>query len=55
MLGVVSICLLQLLGNGKDIAQLAFTNRVAPVWLLILLILKPAATALCVRSGAPGG
>jgi H+/Cl- antiporter ClcA len=55
LLGVVSIRFPQLLGNGKDISQLAFTNQVAPVLLLTLLVLKPAATVLCVHSGAPGG
>jgi H+/Cl- antiporter ClcA len=55
LLGAVSIAFPQLLGNGKDISQLAFTNHVAPALLLILLVLKPAATVLCVRSGAPGG
>ena len=55
LLGVVSIWFPQLLGNGKDISQLAFTNQVAPALLLILLVLKPAATVLCVRSGASGG
>ncbi len=55
LLGVVSIWFPQLLGNGKDISQLAFTNQVAPALLLILLFLKPAAIVLCVRSGAPGG
>src|ERR1035438_4982830 len=55
LLGAVSIRFPQLLGNGKDISQLAFVNRVAPALLLVLLVLKPAATALCVRSGAPGG
>jgi chloride channel protein, CIC family len=55
LLGAVSIFFPQLLGNGKDISQLAFTNHVAPALLLILLVLKPAATVLCVRSGAPGG
>jgi chloride channel protein, CIC family len=55
LLGVVSIWFPQLLGNGKDISQLAFTNHVAPALLLTLLALKPAATVLCVRSGAPGG
>jgi H+/Cl- antiporter ClcA len=55
LLGVVSIWFPQLLGNGRDVSQLAFTNQVAPALLLILLALKPAATALCVRSGAPGG
>ncbi|MGO4885518.1 MAG: chloride channel protein [Bryobacteraceae bacterium] len=55
LLGVVSIWFPQLLGNGKDVSQLAFTNHVAPALLLVLLALKPAATALCMRSGAPGG
>jgi chloride channel protein, CIC family len=55
LLGIASIMFPQLLGNGKDISQLAFTNQVAPTLLLILLFLKPAATVLCVRCGAPGG
>ncbi len=55
LLGVVSIVLPQLLGNGRDIAQLAFTGQVAPVLLLTLVVLKPAATLLCLGSGAPGG
>jgi H+/Cl- antiporter ClcA len=55
LLGAVSIPFPQLLGNGKDVSQLAFTNQLAPLLLLILLALKPFATALCVRSGAPGG
>ena len=55
LLGAVSIWFPQLLGNGKDISQLAFTNQVAPALLLTLLLLKPAATVMCLRSGAPGG
>jgi CIC family chloride channel protein len=55
LLGAVSIKFPQLLGNGRDISQLAFTNQVGPALLLTLLVLKPAATVLCVRSGAPGG
>ena len=54
-LGGVSIWLPQVLGNGRDISQLAFTNQVAPMLLLTLLLFKPAATVLCMRSGAPGG
>jgi chloride channel protein, CIC family len=54
-LGVVSIWFPQILGNGKDVSELAFTSQVTPALLLILLFLKPAATALCMRSGAPGG
>ena len=54
-LGVVSIPFPQLLGNGRDVAQLAFTGQVAPGLLIALLLLKPAATMLCLGSGAPGG
>jgi H+/Cl- antiporter ClcA len=55
LLGVVSIRFPQLLGNGKDISQLALAGQVAPLLLLTLLVLKPMATALCIRVGAPGG
>ena len=55
LLGIVSIEFPQLLGNGKDIAQLAFTNEVTPILLLTLLFLKPAATIMCLGSGVPGG
>ena len=55
LLGVVSIWFPQILGNGKDISQLAFADQVAPLLLLTLLVLKPAATLLCMRTGAPGG
>jgi H+/Cl- antiporter ClcA len=55
LLGVVSIWFPQILGNGKDISQLALVGEVAPGLLLILLALKPAATILCIRVGAPGG
>jgi CIC family chloride channel protein len=55
LLGAVSIPFPQLLGNGKDIAQLAFVGQVTPGLLLALLLLKPAATVLCLGSGAPGG
>jgi H+/Cl- antiporter ClcA len=55
ILGVAAIQFPQLLGNGKDIAQLAFTNQVTPLLLLILLVLRPLSTILCLRSGVPGG
>ena len=55
LLGVVSIWFPQLLGNGKDVSRLAFAGRVAPALLVTLLVLKPAATVLCMRCGAPGG
>src|SRR5579875_393269 len=55
LLGFTSIWFPQILGNGKDLSELAFTSQIAPVLLLILLVLKPAATAFSMRSGAPGG
>jgi chloride channel protein, CIC family len=53
--GVVAIWFPQILGNGKDVSQLLFTNQVAPLIVLAVLVLKPAATVMCIRSGAPGG
>ena len=54
-LGAASILFPQLLGNGKDIAQLAFNNEVTPVLLLTLLVLRPLSTVMCLGSGVPGG
>jgi H+/Cl- antiporter ClcA len=55
VLGALSIPFPQLLGNGKDIAELAFTGQVAPISLLALAVLRPLAAALCLGSGVPGG
>lgn len=55
LLGAASIVFPQLLGNGKEIAQLTFTNDVSPLLLLTLLILRPLATVACLGSGVPGG
>ena len=55
VLGAVSIVFPQLLGNGRDIAALAFAGQATPLLLLILLPLRPAATLLCLSSGVPGG
>ncbi|MGA9332452.1 MAG: chloride channel protein [Bradyrhizobium sp.] len=55
LLGLVSIPFPQLLGNGKDIAQLAFVDQIPFALLLALLLLKPAATVLCLGGGVPGG
>jgi H+/Cl- antiporter ClcA len=55
LLGVLSIWLPQLLGNGKDVSLLAFTGQAAPLLMLALVVLKPAAIMLCMRTGAPGG
>jgi hypothetical protein len=55
VLGGVSIPLLQLLGNGNDEAELAFTGQISPLLLVSLILLRPAATLLCLGSGAAGG
>ncbi len=55
LLGLISVRYPQILGNGKDISQLAFNDQVPILLLLTLLVLKPLATILCVRCGAPGG
>jgi CIC family chloride channel protein len=55
LLGLVSIWFPQLLGNGEDIVELVLTDQIPFALLLALLALKPAATILCLGSGAPGG
>jgi chloride channel protein, CIC family len=55
VLGIVSIWFPGILGNGKDSSQELFANQVAPEMLLALLLLKPLATIMCMRSGVPGG
>ena len=56
LLGVISVKFPQLLGNGRDISQLIFTGAVtSSALLLVLFLLKPTATILCLGSGTPGG
>jgi H+/Cl- antiporter ClcA len=57
VLGVVAIAYPQLLGNGQDIAEVAFLPSAggAILGLAALAILKPVMTALCLGSGATGG
>lgn len=54
-LGCIAIELPQLLGNGKDVTELAFTGQLGVPLLLALIFLKPLATSGCLGSGAPGG
>ncbi len=54
-LGVVAIAYPQLLGNGKNVVQLALIGRLSVTLLAVLFVLKPIATAACLGSGAPGG
>jgi len=55
LLGVVSIQYPELLGNGKDLSQLLFASPVGLGLVMALLVLKPLATVMCMRSGVPGG
>ena len=55
LVGALSVPLPQVLGNGKDIADLLFAGDVAPTMMLALLFAKPLATLLSFGSGAPGG
>jgi chloride channel protein, CIC family len=55
LLGIVSVWFPQILGNGKDLSQVLFDGGVGTGLLLALLVLKPLATILCMRSGVPGG
>ena len=54
-LGTASIRFPQLLGNGRDVAELAFNGQLGAPLLIALALLRPAATLLCLGSGAPGG
>jgi H+/Cl- antiporter ClcA len=55
VLGVVSIAYPQLLGNGKNVVQLALVAQLAAGLTAVLLVLKPLSTASCLGAGAPGG
>jgi H+/Cl- antiporter ClcA len=54
-LGGVAVAYPQLLGNGKNVVQLALVGQLGVALLAVLLVLKPLATAACLGSGAPGG
>jgi H+/Cl- antiporter ClcA len=55
ILGAVATAYPQLLGNGRNVVQLALVGRIGVGLLAVLLVLKPLATAACLGSGAPGG
>ena len=55
LLGVIALWVPEMLGNGKNVVQLALVGT-APVGLLLaLLFVRPLATAGLLRSGVPGG
>ena len=55
VLGLLSIALPQLLGNGKDVVQLALLGRMSALTLGLVVLAKPLVTAGCIGAGAPGG
>ncbi|HZP79754.1 MAG TPA: chloride channel protein [Pseudolabrys sp.] len=54
-LGAIASVYPQLLGNGKGVAQQAFSGELGLALIVPLLLLKPCITAACLGSGAPGG
>ena len=54
-LGALAIPYPQLLGNGRGAAGLAFDAALSFPLAAILVLLKPLATAACLRAGATGG
>jgi H+/Cl- antiporter ClcA len=55
LLGVLAIAFPQLLGNGKDTVQLAFSDQFSIGLLLLLPVLKLLTTVASLRCGASGG
>ena len=55
LLGGISVWVPEVLGNGKEVVQLAFKGQVGLGLLLLLPALKAAATAGCLAGGARGG
>ena len=57
VLAVIGLKYPLLLGNGKDLIQLAFLGTLAgsSLTLLALTVLKPMVTVMCLGSGASGG
>ena len=54
-LGLLSLGLPEVLGNGKDVVQLALDGQASFAVLALVTLLKPLCTAACLGSGAPGG
>jgi len=56
LLGLISVKFPQVLGNGRDLSEVLFMGGItSSALLLLLLILKPVATVICLGSGTPGG
>ncbi len=53
--GAVAIVLPEVLGNGKDVAQLALSGALSLPLVAVIVVARPLATAACLRAGAVGG
>lgn len=53
--GALAAALPEVLGNGKDVAQLALSGSLTLPIALAVLFARPLATAACLRAGAVGG
>ncbi|MDA8310512.1 MAG: chloride channel protein [Actinomycetota bacterium] len=53
--GAVAIVLPEVLGNGKDVTQLALSGALGVPLVAAVVLVRPLATAACLRSGAVGG
>ena len=54
-LGLAAIEFPQILGNGKNIVQLTFSDGIGAGMLCWVIVLRPLAAVLCLRTGTPGG
>ncbi len=54
-IGCVAVVYPEVLGNGKDVAQFAFVDQFGLLLLGVLMVIRPLATASCLRAGAAGG
>ena len=53
--GAVAVVLPQVLGNGKDVTQSALSGSLALPLVAAIVLVRPLATAACLRGGAVGG
>lgn len=54
-MGAVAVQFPEILGNGKNIVQLTFDNRIEAALLCWLIFLRPLAAVVFLRTGTPGG
>lgn len=53
--GALAVALPEVLGNGKDVTQLAFSGAISLPLVAAIVVARPFATGACLRAGAVGG